>query len=327
MGLAIKHHPGRHCASTALCNLANYQGLRWSEATCFGLGAGLGFWFINFPGASPSRFIHVRSADLEEQFFQRIGFSDAARKFSNPEEGERELCRILDRGFPVLVQTDIYYLPYFNSKTHFPGHVITAWGYDSREKCFYVSDTEREGLQEVPFAAMRKARYSSHGFFSSKGNMFAPRNIAYPSDLPAIIGRAILDNSRTLVNISDSTAGVVSLEQWLHELPDWGKFDDWQWTARFTYQVIEKRGTGGGGFRLLYKRFLEEASSYLPRVSDLKLPEMMADLAAAWTALSEALQKVSEEPVFNHEQIAPQLKQVQELELAYHSNALKLDLG
>jgi uncharacterized protein DUF4872 len=35
--------------------------------------------------------------------------------------------------------------------------------------------------------------------------------------------------------------------------------EDWQWCARFLYQVIERRGTGGGNFRKMYSRFLEEA--------------------------------------------------------------------
>ncbi len=37
--------------------------------------------------------------------------------------------------------------------------------------------------------------------------------------------------------------------------------EDWQWCARFGYQVIERRGTGGGAFRLMYSRFLEEVAS------------------------------------------------------------------
>ncbi len=56
--------------------------------------------------------------------------------------------------------------------------------------------------------------------------------------------------------------------------------EDWQWCARFGYQVIERRGTGGGAFRLMYSRFLEEAGR----------PEapLAADAAAAWTELAQA---------------------------------------
>ena len=43
------------------------------------------------------------------------------------------------------------------------------------------------------------------------------------------------------------------------EIADWPReIEDWQWSARFCYQVIERRGTGGGNFRLMYSRFLAE---------------------------------------------------------------------
>ncbi|MBW2356314.1 MAG: BtrH N-terminal domain-containing protein, partial [Deltaproteobacteria bacterium] len=70
--LPITHRPGVHCASTGLRDLAAFHGLDWSEAMCFGLGAGLGLWYLSLPGLSPSRMVHVRSADIEEQLFTRI---------------------------------------------------------------------------------------------------------------------------------------------------------------------------------------------------------------------------------------------------------------
>ena len=62
--------------------------------------------------------------------------------------------------------------------------------------------------------------------------------------------------------------------------------EDWQWCARFGYQVIERRGTGGGAFRLMYSRFLEEA----------RRPEapLAAEAAARWTDLAGAFHAASE---------------------------------
>jgi hypothetical protein len=50
--------------------------------------------------------------------------------------------------------------------------------------------------------------------------------------------------------------------------------------------VIEKRGTGGGAFRLMYSRFLAEAER----------PEapLAADAAARWTDLAGAFHAASE---------------------------------
>ncbi|MGC1852481.1 MAG: DUF4872 domain-containing protein, partial [Solirubrobacterales bacterium] len=55
---------------------------------------------------------------------------------------------------------------------------------------------------------------------------------------------------------------------------------------RFGYQVIERRGTGGGAFRLMYSRFLEEAGR--PEAA------LAADAAAAWTELANAFRAASE---------------------------------
>jgi hypothetical protein len=62
---------------------------------------------------------------------------------------------------------------------------------------------------------------------------------------------------------------------------------DWQWCARFGYQVIEKRGTGGGNFRLMYSRFLEQAGYEEAHL-------LAADAAQRWTALAAALLEASE---------------------------------
>jgi hypothetical protein len=50
--------------------------------------------------------------------------------------------------------------------------------------------------------------------------------------------------------------------------------------------VIERRGTGGGNFRLMYSRFLEEAGSDQAPVA--------REAAELWTALAGELQSASE---------------------------------
>jgi Domain of unknown function (DUF4872) len=52
--------------------------------------------------------------------------------------------------------------------------------------------------------------------------------------------------------------------------------------------VIERRGTGGGAFRLMYSRFLEEGGYGAGAA-------LCATAAARWTALAEAFRAASEE--------------------------------
>ena len=82
-------------------------------------------------------------------------------------------------------------------------------------------------------------------------------------------------------------AGLPALERLAAEAGSWPEaVEDWQWCARFAYQVIERRGTGGGCFRLMYSRFLEEAGR--------EEAPLAAAAAARWTELAEAFRLASE---------------------------------
>lgn len=319
------HVPGRHCASSALCNLATFHGLRWSEAMCCGLGAGLGVLYIR--SKSPSRMVHVRSADLEEQFFIRIGLPLTWDRFDTPEQSQERLIHSIDAGVPAIIQTDIFYLPYYRSGTHFPGHVITVWGYDLEKKVFLVTDTERPEIIEVPFTDMARARFWKDAFFDIKGNCMAPASLASPADMANTLQEAIVYNSRVIMDAGGESRGLAGLQTFHKELDLWAGFDDWQWTFRFAYQVIEKRGTGGGGFRLMYRDFLEEAQAYLPKVRNLNLPRLMGASAAAWSALAVALKEASKRQAPDIRDVRACLEGLIQVESTYHQAALGLGVG
>jgi hypothetical protein len=82
-------------------------------------------------------------------------------------------------------------------------------------------------------------------------------------------------------------SGLGAVERLAEEAGSWPEAAaDWKWCARFGYQVIERRGTGGGAFRLMYSRFLAEAGR----------PEapLAAEAAARWTELATAFHAASE---------------------------------
>lgn len=322
--LVSTHVPGKHCGSTALRDLVNYYGFGWNESLCFGLGAGLGIWYLQEVKNAPSRLVHVRSHDLEAQFFKHIDHEFAWETFSNPEQGDQVLqAHLLDKR-PALIQTDIYYLPYFHSKTHFPGHAIVVWGYDEQTRSYQVSDTERPGLIEVPARDLTSARFVPGGFFSLHGNMFAPAFLLPPQDLPGAIRKAIVYNSQLILDRSLPYQGLVALETWEEDLESWPALEDWKWTARFCYQVIERRGTGGGGFRLIYKEFLKQAEQLLPEVYGLGLVSLMAECARSWQELALALKRASEQDKPDFSEVKNLLALVRIKEGQYHERALHL---
>jgi hypothetical protein len=102
--------------------------------------------------------------------------------------------------------------------------------------------------------------------------------------IPAAIARCA---ERMLEPPLGEYEGLPGLRRFAAEVGSWPEaLDDWQWSARFAYQTIERRGTGGGNFRLMYSRFLAEAG-------EDQAPH--AALAAErWTALAAHLQAASE---------------------------------
>ena len=83
--------------------------------------------------------------------------------------------------------------------------------------------------------------------------------------------------------------GLPALRRFTAEVGSWPEATaDWKWSARFNYQVIERRGTGGGNFRALYSRFLGE-------VGRDEEAALAAGASAAWTALAGDLFAASEQ--------------------------------
>ncbi len=319
------HTPGRHCASTSLADLVNFHGLPWSEAFCFGLGSGLGLWYLGVPGMNPSRIVHVRSGGFEQQFFERIGVPFRWERDRDPVAAERHLKDALADRRPAILLSDIYYLPYYNSSTHFPGHCIGVWGYDEERGTFLVTDTERPDVLEVPFEKMRDARYSDRLPFQHEGDFFAPASLAAPADLPERIVAAIRHNAELLLQADNPVSGIGGLDRWISELPEaWPALPDWQWAARFAYQTIEKRGTGGGGFRLMYADFLREAEAHVPRVRELGLAERMQAAGEAWCDLAFALKALSEMEAPDTAPVLARVREVRSREAAAHERAMEL---
>jgi hypothetical protein len=161
-------------------------------------------------------------------------------------------------------------------------------GYD--DEAVYLSDTGFEELQVCKWESLRNARHGDHPAFPLRGHTFpVPEGInaaGLRSAAPAAIERA----AKEMIDPTfGNFAGLPALRRLAAETESWPmEAKDWQWCARFAYQVIERRGTGGGNFRLMYSRFLGEAG-------DEEGANRAAHAAANWTALATAFREASEQ--------------------------------
>ncbi len=282
------HTPGHHCGSTALRNLLGFHGVAISEEMAFGLGAGACFYYVALEDASPTRWFSGRTARLEENFDQLTGAALQLRTFEQDDDGAWEAARTeVEAGNPVLLLTDLYYLDHYGNSAHFPGHAVVLAGYD--EQYVHLSDTGFAELQVTTrLEDLDRARHSDHPAYPLAGHMFTASGGVSEERLRAAIPAAIERAAKAMVEPEfRQFSGLDAVDRLAAEASSWPEVaEDWQWCARFGYQVIERRGTGGGAFRLMYSRFLEEAG----------YPEapLAAEAAARWTELAEAFRIASE---------------------------------
>ena len=253
----------------------------------FGLGAGPCFYYVALEEASPTRWFNGRTARLEESFRDLTGAALEMRTF---EEGDGDAWEAAGpRSTPATPSsflTDLYYLDHYGNSAHFPGHAVVLAGYD--DEVAHLSDTGFEELQTTRLENLDKARHSSHPAYPLAGHMFTVSDTVDPGRLQAAIPAAIEQTAKEMLEPAfGEFAGLPAIKRLAAEAGSWPEVaEDWQWCARFGYQVIERRGTGGGAFRLMYSRFLEEAGR----------PEapLAAEAAARWTELATAFHAASE---------------------------------
>ena len=282
----FRHLPGNHCGSTALRNMLAFHGLECSEELAFGLGAGPCFYYVAFDGGSPSRFTNGRTARLEEQFVELTGAPLTLETSEDPDASWELAREVVDSGRPALLLTDLYHLDHYGRSAHFPGHAVVLAGYDGERA--YLSDTGFEDLQATSLESLALARHEQHPAQPLAGHLFHVPPGSELRDLRDAAPRAI---ERAVRNMREpglgEFQGLPALRRFAAEVGEWpAAAEDWQWCARFTYQVIERRGTGGGNFRRMYARFLGEVG--------YKEHTVAAEAADDWTALAADLLAASE---------------------------------
>jgi Butirosin biosynthesis protein H, N-terminal/Domain of unknown function (DUF4872) len=283
-----RHVPGNHCGSTALRNLLGFHGTDISEEMAFGLGAGACFYYVVLDEHSPSRFTNGRAARLEESFLELTEVPLRLRTEADPDAAWEIARKAVDVGRPVLLLTDLYYLDHYGRSAHFPGHAVVLAGYD--EELAWLSDTAFEDLQTTSLESLKEARHAQQPIFPLAGHAIdLPEGAELSREellahAPKAIERAA---AQMLEPPLGNYQGLPALRRFAAEVGEWPEAaEDWQWCARFLYQVIERRGTGGGNFRKMYSRFLAEAG-----YQEAALARAASD---DWTRLALAARTASE---------------------------------
>ena len=299
MRLDFDHAAGAHCGSTSLRDLSTYYGWGFDEPTCFGLGEGLGFSYVEQPD-SPHRAIFGRTGWLERAFFENLGIDHTIHDGEEFATAWSSIKERIDGGDPVMVFSDLYYLDYYGTDTHFAPHSLLAVGYEeSDQEYVHLADSEFAEIQRLPVDRLEKALTSTH-VVPLQCRYLTIDDPTVTAEFAAAARAAIEGTAATMLDDREGRRdskyftgqGVGQIEAFAAELPTWVELPDTTWTVRFAYQNIERRGTGGGAFRRLYADFLAEAAA--TGIVSADASTEMAGIADDWTALGELLREASE---------------------------------
>ncbi|MGA6992396.1 MAG: BtrH N-terminal domain-containing protein [Candidatus Deferrimicrobiaceae bacterium] len=290
------HRPGDHCGSAAMRNLLAFRGIDLSEPMCFGLGSGAGFLYVPGHPVSPFVAFHGRIMEMERELCDALAIPFPEREEEDGDAGWEKARAAVLSGHPVLISTDLAYLEYFDTRTHFAGHRIVLFGFDDEEGHALLSDSEREEPQKLSVASLTRSRSSSVPPYPMENRWCVVKPEGALRPVPEAVPLALKKNAREmLAPPGGSFAGISGMRRMAEEIPRWPAMtEDFAFAARFGYQVIEKRGTGGGFFRRMYARYLDEASACFPPLAGSGLAVKMVAVAEGWTEIAGRLREISE---------------------------------
>ncbi|MFG1912355.1 BtrH N-terminal domain-containing protein [Kribbella sp. NPDC048928] len=297
-------YPTHHCVTGSLKHVYDFHGYRISEELLLGLGSGLGFVYFHFKDTDPfyggrANNAGPRAEGLEKTAGRRTGVAIASHATASTRVAQAELRELLQAGEPVLVYLDMGFLPYFDLPAgyHFGGHVIVVAGYDSQTEQVLIADRDAE-LHPVDWDVLEKARGSTYRPFPPRHTWYTFNFDKARDPRPADVRAAITDVCDGMLTPPIANLGVRGIRKAIQETLRWPQVLDSDAIRRTCFNtalMIDARGgTGGGIFRYMYARFLDEAAiitgeGRLSRLGDEmhSIGDLWEDVAATFAAAAE----------------------------------------
>ncbi len=293
---------GCHCVTNSLAKIFHHARRPLSEEMILGLGAGIGFiyWQMNF-GEETSVFIGGR-ANLKnfcQDLARRTAVRIAEMRTASAKKAEDMLLRSLERQQPLMLGADMGFLPWFDFPAgyHFGGHTFVACGFDGCETVLGSDlDAKAAGVKKgfyapITLEQLRKARGSTFKPFPPKNLWFEFDFACFRAPLAKAIAEAIAQTADAQLHPPIKNFGVSGMRHTAVQLPKWPSIlNDFQLRMNLfnLYIFIEIGGTGGGAFRAMYARFLDEAATIAKRPAWAGVAEMFRDSARRFSLIGQS---------------------------------------
>ena len=285
---------GQHCETTATGCLLKNLGIKLSEPMLFGLGEGLGFIFWNMKMMDfPFIGGRIKPDVLTENIVKNLNLGMEVDETSSLKKAWDHVAPHIDRGVPVGLKLDCYYLEYFTHRVHFAGHYVAMYGYD-KETAYLVDTQQQGGKVETSLKSLELAR-SEKGPMSSKNRSYTIEKTTKNFELMQVLKTAIENNAHDYLNPPINNIGYKGILKTGVEIKKW--FKNSKHVARdfkTIAMLMEKAGTGGALFRNLYRDFLKESADLMKSDQIYEAFWEFAKIAELWTEVSSLLHKAGE---------------------------------
>ncbi len=297
------HRTGVHCESSALRDIFEFHGFRFSEPMIFGLGSGLSFiYWQSKPGIFP--FVGGRERNFAENLCANLDVSMKVNKTSSRTKAYDAVKTLIGRNQPVMVHVDMPYLNYLGAPehAHFGAHTVVIAGINEDADTVYIADTGVKGLQTASLKELEAARASPFKPFPPENRWFT---FEFPSTLKpteAAIKNAVAKTVKSMLHRPIKNLGVEGIRHLANEIEKWPSlFPPEDASLRqfyeVTYIMMNEDGTGGGLFRYLYSRFLREAGELLNSEELVNTSQLYHRIGRKWTDIAKLIREIPKNPV------------------------------
>ncbi len=293
-----------HCVTGSMLHIYDFYHHPISEEMLLGIGSGVGFIYWHIKGMAPifggrGNVGRPGEEGLEVTAGRRTGVRVEKHYTGSTRKAEKTMLELLEAGKPVMINVDMGFLPYFDDLPedfHFGGHAIVVGGYDPETKEVLVADRDQP-LHPVPWEDLVEAR-------GSKFKPFPPMNMWFTFDFsekrqPTAdeIREAIGEVCTTMLEGPISNIGVRGIRKAAKKILEWPETmndEELRWSCFNTFIFIDAEGgTGGGIFRYMYGRFLEEAAGIMGVKTLIEIGEEMRAIGDRWQEVAVIFERGS----------------------------------
>jgi hypothetical protein len=303
-----RHKMAAHCESGTVTSLLNNAGLDITEPMVFGISSGIFFGYFHKMKSFtfPTFIVRNKPGQMRKNISKRLGIRFHTEKFRDPKDGQDKLDQLLEKGIPVAVQVDFYYMDYIPAweRVHINVHFVVVVGKNGSK--YIVSDSYFPKLVELEAESLRKARFAG-GSMSPKGFLFYPEYIPRELDYASAVNKGIRKACFNMLRIPIPFLGVKGIRAMAKKIVEWPSFArDSEHLSHEIMKInilLEDQGTGGAGFRFMYASFLQQAAAILNKQELNEASADMMKIGDGWREISLFSARIGKNRDLGHDRL------------------------